>query len=222
MSSAVSKLIVAIMMLAFPSLLKMVVGTMSVDPMHGGSFSELTSAAQNMTESMVSIMGVMAYVSGLIMGVSALMEFKRYADGDVVYSSDLKSIEEESINQETVIVSENNLDFENEELNKLMNSIRGKAKQLKENAIVKTDIESLLLVEKSEYDYIKKIHDSYISIPLNKRRVLFKKKNPFDMAKDQLNMLLDGLDNVENKIVEHAMFNQQVNEKFLKEKMTSI
>ena len=226
MGCAISKLMASMMMFAFPSVLKIVFGTLQIDPIPNSSFSPIANAAQNMAESMVSIMGTMAYVAAIVMLISAIFAFKKESEGNAVYTSYVENVNEKDSKDEkpieSIVVVKNNLDFENEELNKLVKLIKDKAQQLKGNSVVKSDMESLLLVEKSEYDYIKKIHDSYMSIPSHKRKVFFKKRNPFDMAKNQLNMLLEGLDDVENKIVEHAIFNQQVNEKFLKEKMTSI
>lgn len=112
--------------------------------------------------------------------------------------------------------------FKNNELNKLVIEILNKLEYLKNHVYIQKDIESALMVEKTEKEYILKIHKNYIDIPENKRGKNGIKNSPYNLTFKQLKLLISGLDEIENKIVKDSLMKQKINEKFLKEKVGSI
>jgi hypothetical protein len=83
-------------------------------------------------------------------------------------------------------------------------------------------MESLLMVENTEKEYLSKIHQDYIEVPFSKRGNKKMENSPYSLASRQLELLLKGLDEIENKIVNHNVMNQKANEIFLKQKVASM
>lgn len=132
--------------------------------------------------------------------------------------NNLVNIEKE---QESVKISQENInfDFNNAELNSLVNEILKKLDYLKNHEFVSRDMDSLLLVEKIGQEYLQKIHKNHINIPENKRDNKSTEYNPYELTFNQLNLLLKGLDEIENRIVKDGVINQRATEIFLKEKV---
>lgn len=113
-------------------------------------------------------------------------------------------------------------DFEDKELNHLIHKIKNKVIFLQNNHIIKKDIESSLMLEQIQSEYLNAIHESYISIPASKRGNINIPNSSYDLTMRQLNLILDGLDKIEDRMVENNMDQQKVTEVFLKEKIISL
>jgi hypothetical protein len=115
-----------------------------------------------------------------------------------------------------------NGDFEDKELNRLAQKIQNKVNFLQDKPLIKRDIESSLMIEKIQDEYLKAIHESYISIPPNKRGNVNIPDSSYDLTLRQINLILEGLDKIEDKIVNHGNIKQRTNEIFLKEKIIGL
>lgn len=225
MANHIIKLILGVFFLNLNQLFNIMENTL-VDPKNPGS--ALLSNMQTMVDSMTILIGTMGYIIGLgffIMGITGIYnEIK--GDSFIDKKENIKLKEEEDTKESVIIKKEevkpSIIDFDNKELNSLLFEIQSKIKELKSNNGVMRDIESVHMITQTEEKYLFDIHHSYISIPAKKRNQLFKKDNPFELTKNQLNLLLKGLNDVEDKMINDKIFNQKVNEKFLKEKIATI
>ena len=115
-----------------------------------------------------------------------------------------------------VRIKNNEIDFDNKELNNLVSMIKNLANELNQNEIVHKNPEWIFLVEKSKSEYVEKVYKSYMSLPKNK-----KLKNLTE-TKNQLTIILNGLVKVEDNLEKEVQKMQKANETFLNEKVKSI
>lgn len=113
-------------------------------------------------------------------------------------------------------------DFEDKELNLLVQKIQNKVNFLQYKPIIKRDIESSLMLDKIQNEYLNTIHESYMSIPPSKRGNINIPNSSYDLTMRQLNLILDGLDKIEDRIVENNLVHQKATEVFLKEKIIGL
>jgi hypothetical protein len=246
---AIVKLMVSAMMLSLPSFLKITTEVMgspqATTAVQPGSIGELTVNLSSSISQMGDLMGAMGYIMGLMFGMMAMLDFKRHAEGEGHYVDDEneskshneetkvnleKAVEKEGLAvfvdlkkdiQETVISkNENPLDFKNTELNNLVKEILGKVEYLKNHGYLQKNMESALMVEKTEAEYLFRIHKNYMDIPANKREIKGVEDSPYDSTFNQLSLIITGLDEIENKIVKDSVMKQKANEIFLKEKVS--
>jgi hypothetical protein len=224
MANHIIKLILGVFFLNLNQLFNIMENTL-FDPKN--SDSVLLSNMQTMVDSMTILIGTMGYIIGLVFFIMGITGIHNEMKGNsfVEKKENIKLKEEDT--KESVVLKKEEvkasvIDFENKELNFLLFEIQSKIKELKNNNGVMKDIESVHMITQTEEKYLYDIHNSYISIPAKKRNQLFKKDNPFDLTKNQLNLLLRGLNDIEDKMINDKIFNQKVNEKFLKEKIATI
>ena len=124
------------------------------------------------------------------------------------------SIKEEIVKD--IKIKNNEIDFDNKELNNLVSMIKNLANELNQNEIVHKNPEWIFLVEKSKYEYVEKVYKNYMSLPKNK-----KLKNLTE-TKNQLTIILNGLVKVEDNLEKEVQKMQKTNETFLNEKVKSI
>lgn len=113
-------------------------------------------------------------------------------------------------------------DFQDMILNTIVSQILEKVKYLKNHDIVKKDMEIALIVENTKTQYLKQTLNTYMNVPKYKRGIIEDKESPIYSAKEQLNTILDGLNKVEDRILNNTLMSQKANEIFLKEKMKQI
>jgi hypothetical protein len=114
------------------------------------------------------------------------------------------------------------INFDNMELNSITHQILEKVKELKDNEIVKKDMEIWLVIENTKSEYLPRVFYDYIQIPKNRLGIKEDKQSPYSLTLNQLNIILNGLDAIEERIVKNNIMSQKANEIFLKEKMGSI
>ena len=124
------------------------------------------------------------------------------------------SIKEEIVKD--IKIKNNEIDFDNKELNNLVITIKNLANELNQNEIVYKNPEWIFLVEKSKSEYVEKVYKNYMSLPKNK-----KLKNLTE-TKNQLTIILNGLVKVEDNLEKEVQKMQKANETFLNEKVKSI
>jgi hypothetical protein len=243
-SKPITLFVISAMMLALPEFLQVANETVGVvnSVAQPGSIGELS---KNLNDSMSQIIGVMSYIMGIMFGIKgalALKEYSEYGGGPRTYSSSEKKPEiavpvaKVNLNKEAKIAVDKvepikdmfkkeklyDYDFEDKDLNELGVQIQSKVKYLKNHSFLQKDMESLLMVENTEKEYLSKIHQDYIEVPFSKRGNKKMENSPYSLASRQLELLLKGLDEIENKIVNHNVMNQKANEIFLKQKVASM
>jgi hypothetical protein len=211
------------------------------------NFSDLTNNMQTSMSQIAPIIGYMCYLMGIMFGMKAIFAFKAHAEyygGVEIHASNEKKIKNpvqqsakvnlnKEIKIDTVKKTESvkdmfkkeklyEYDFEDKELSELGVHVQNKVKYLKGHNFLQKDMEALLMVENTEKEYLKSIHQSYIEIPFAKRGDKKIENSPYNLTMRQLNVLLQGLDDIENKIVQSNIMDQKANERFLKQKVASM
>jgi hypothetical protein len=115
-----------------------------------------------------------------------------------------------------------NGDFQDKEINRLVKIIHNKVTELKDNSFIRRDIESSLMLDQIECEYLFTIYTSYMDTPPSKRGNAYTQNSPYDLTIRQINLILKGLDKIENKIAENNILNQRATEIFLKEKVIGL
>lgn len=216
--------------ISFPSYLKVMIEMMSNGPRSGPSqfFNYMQNAMIQLSQ--MESLPYICYILGginIFWGFLNLMRvseahttsFIKYSDNNT-NTSLTKEVSNAvfSKNKEEI----NYYDFQNEHLNKLVIKIQEKLKYLKGHELIRKDMEVTLLIENIQSEYLSKIFKTYIQIPENKREEKKEINSPFSLTANQLNIILSGLEEVENRIVNNNIMNQKAHEIFLKEKMGSI
>jgi hypothetical protein len=242
-SKPITLFVISAMMLALPEFLQVANETVGVvnSVAQPGSIGELS---KNLNDSMSQIIGVMSYIMGIMFGIKgalALKEYSEYGGGPRNYSSTEKKVEKSApppvkVNLDKESKAEKvepikdmfkkeklyDYDFEDKDLNELGVQIQNKVKYLKGHSFLQKDMESLLMVENTDKEYLKVIHEKYIEIPFSKRGNNKIGNSPYSLTTSQLELLLKGLDEIENKIVKNNIMDQKANEIFLKQKVASM
>lgn len=243
-SKPITLFVISAMMLALPEFLQIANETVGVvnSGVQPGSIGQLSNNLNDSMSQMTDILGVMSYIMGIMFGMKAALAFKEYAeygDGPRNYSSTEKKVESPApakvnLNKEVKVAKIEqvkdifkkeklyNFDFEDKELSELGVQIQNKVKYLKAHNFVQKDMESLLMVENTEKEYLSTIHQDYIGVPFSKRGNKKMENSSYCLASRNLELLLKGLDEIENKIVSHNVMNQKANEIFLKQKVANM
>ncbi len=219
LSSAIVKFIMGVIFLGFPNLIQL----MTADLTEKSTGTQLEIASQEALKSMSSLVGSTSYIIGIGMIVSAIIAFHRYSQGEDFESvstnnKDTGFIKEDKKEEivKAIKIKNNEIDFDNKELNNLVSMIKNLANELNQNEIVYKNPEWSFLVEKSKSEYIEKVYKNYMSLPKNK-----KLKNLAE-TKNQLTIILNGLVKIEDNLEKEVQKMQKANETFLNEKVKSI
>jgi hypothetical protein len=242
---AIGSFVVSGMMLSMPSLIVLLTGDMQSSNSAVGTPANIADLAQNMQ--LMNIIVPAYYIMGIVFaikGTLALKEYAEYGDGPRSYSSTENKPEKPAVKQTKVNIDKEikiakieknelikdmfkkeklyDYDFEDKDLNELGVQIQNKVKYLKGHSFLQKDMESLLMVENTDKEYLKVIHEKYIEIPFSKRGNNKIGNSPYSLTTSQLELLLKGLDEIENKIVKNNIMDQKANEIFLKQKVASM
>lgn len=215
LSSAIIKFIMGTMFLGMASLLP----SMMEDMSKNANGTQLEMAIQDSFKSLSTIMGTTSYFIGATMIVMACFALYTVVKGEDLDFSSAKEKYTSSIKEEIVKdikIKNNEIDFDNKELNNLVIMIKNLANELNQNEIVHKNPEWIFLVEKSKSEYVEKVYKNYMSLPKNK-----KLKNLTE-TKNQLTIILNGLVKVEDNLEKEVQKIQKANETFLNEKVKSI
>lgn len=244
-SKAITYFVIAGAMLALPEILQVasvatVGNSIAATP---GSIGQLNNVLNDGISQVSSMIGMLSYIMGLGFGIKGALALKEYIEygGQSSISSENKYKKpappppvKVNLNKEVKVENSQPIkdifkkeklydyDFEDKELSELGIQIQNKVKYLKDHSFLKKDMEALLMVENTEKEYLKNIHQSYIDIPASKRGSKKIDNSPYSLTFRQLNLLLQGLDEIENKIVNHNVMNQKANEIFLKQKVANM
>jgi len=240
MDKVITYFIMSAMMLSMPSLMS-VIGLGDLGSEVVANPNNVNQIAQNIKLQIIPIFYTISYIIGIGLSIRGALALKEYADGPRTYSSNEEKVErpappppmkvninKEAKDEKIELVNDMfkkpklDYDFEDKDLNELGIQIQNKVKYLKGHNFLQKDMEALLMVENTEKEYLKSIHQTYIEIPFSKRGNIKMEKSPYSLAYSQLNLLLESLDEIENKIVDHNVMNQRANEIFLKEKLANM
>lgn len=245
MEKAIGSFVVSAIMLSLPSFMGVLVGDIQGSSSFGTS-SNIANSVQNMQLMITDIMGPLSYIMGIafaIKGAFALKDYAEYGDGPRSYSATMKKpetvvpTEKVNLNKEIKVKKMEktepikdmfkkeklyDYDFEDKDLNELGIQIQNKVKYLKGHSFLQKDMESLLMVENTDKEYLKLIHEKYMEIPFSKRGNKKIEKSPYSLTTSQLEILLKGLDEIEDKIVKNNIMDQKANEIFLKQKVANM
>lgn len=166
-----------------------------------------------------SILSLLSYVISIGFGVKSALQWKAYNEFHM--ANEL----EQSGWEITPVVSEEvyeNIIFDNYELNQLVDAIKEKLDYLKNNSHVAKDVESKVMIKKTETDYLRRIHRNYMDVPVKKRGEKGIEDSPYDLTFNQLSLLLQALDQIEDKIVQHIVIDQKATQIILKEKVANM
>lgn len=224
--------VMAILMLAMPSMMEGLFGSMPViETASSSGWNNAALSISSQMQSMVSLLGAISYIAGIgfaLKGTLALKEFFLYGDylieekPQVIHNENKPEGTDKPIVIEKKIQKPTTLDFEDQEINSKVKLILERSDVLQRNEFVKEDAESSLMMEKSQKEYLIKIWNNYMSLPKHLRNVVNEGKNPRTSTLEQLNLILNAFDLIEEKIVQDAQFKQKVNEKYLKEKVATM
>lgn len=246
MDKVIVNFIISAIMLALPNFLGAFTGDMQSSSA-AGTPANIANLAQNMQSMLTNIMAPLAYIMGIIFGIKgalALKEYAEYGDGPRSYSSTEKKPETKAVSAAKVNLNKEvkvaikkieevkdavfkkeklyDYDFEDKDLSELGVQIQNKVKYLKDHSFLQKDMESLLMVENTDKEYLRVIHEKYVEIPFSKRGNKKMENSPYSLTASQLELLLKGLDEIENKIVKNNIMDQKANEIFLKQKVANM
>lgn len=217
---------IAVMMLALPELMQVSMQTVS----EAGNSSPLAASMQGSMKSMTDIMGVMCYIGGLMFGIRAALALKEYAETGGTYREEEPVVQAVKIEKKPEVEPKVEIKIEkkpvivmpanrtgNKELDALIILIEKKSAQLLLHPQIESDISSKLMVEKSLDNYVPKVVSAYNSIPLDMKNKKIETGNAHEMTKEQLNLIISGLEEVELNLLNRSHDKLRVNEKILKQ-----
>lgn len=245
LSRVITYFAVSAILVAMPDLMMTTSGTFgAVAP---ATSSGLSPSLDNTQIRIIDILSLMSYIIGIGFGIKGALALKEYNENPGSYTVNEETSKpappppqkvniQKAKSYESIVKTTDDTvyskaipkqkiydyDFEDKELNELGVRIQSKVKYLKGHSFLQKDMESLLMVENTEKEYLRVVHESYIDIPSDKRGNRSTEGSPYDLASKQLNLLVEALDQIEDKIVNHNIMNQKANEIFLKEKIANM
>lgn len=207
----------------------------------------LSQAVENTQSMIASVLSLISYITGIGFGIKGALALKEYNENPSSYTANEENYKPAPLPLQKVNIqkakSYNSIvntpddtvysksvpkektydyNFEDSELNQLGIKIQAKVKYLISHKFLQKDMESLLMIENTKNEYLRIIHESYIDIPNDKRGNENIEGSPYELTSKQLNLLLKGLEQVEDKIVSDNIMNQKANEIFLKQKVANM
>lgn len=209
--------------------------------------SGLSQSLDNTQIRIIDILSLISYLTGIGFGIKGALALKEYNENPGSYTvkeeisrpappppqkvniqkaksyeSIVKTIDDTVYSKAVPKQKLYDYDFEDKELNQLGVQIQGKVKYLIGHKFLQKDMESLLMVENTEKEYLEAIHKKYIEVLYYRRGNKSMENSPYNLTFRQLNLILKGLDEIEEKIVKNNIMDQKANEIFLKQKIASM
>lgn len=219
------QIIVGMMMLALPSLMSSLIGTM---PDQGATSGSLAAVASQMQSSLLSLISPMCYITGIGLTLLGIIKFKEYLDGGESYSTYTPIVQEEKKVEtpkeeikKPVIEKPllNPLDMEDKDLNAKVKIIIDKINILLAKELVQKDIQNKMLLTQTKDEYLPKIAKHYTTIPKEMRNKSVQGHlTANDMAHKQLDLILEAVQEVEDNVLNEQTKEMRVMERFLKNK----
>lgn len=223
MLKAIKFLTIALIMFFTPYLLKQMIDYTLFDLT--GKQTTYTTLNLNVTlNSLINIISITSYITFIVFIIKSIFAFKEYYEfGNTIYSDRYTKNQNINLNKEKIVQIDKelfkfNLDFYNESLNKKLLDIEKIINFIISLPILKNDIENKLLISATQTKYVTKIHQSYITIPKERREQIVQNSTATNLTMEQLVLIENGLIEIENKLLSEQLKGLNVMKKFLKEK----
>jgi hypothetical protein len=219
-SKAMVFFIVSIGLMTMPSILSSTLSTILVEPSTSSQLGNFANNLNGMMTSMTSTISAMSYLGGLIFGMKGALAFREIVEGESSYSGNKEVIENKFTNplllKTKIEISVFN--FDDIVLNKKANEISYLINEI-DKMSGKTDYEEKILVEATKEKYLVKLIDSYLAIPSELRHKKLKNKpSAHEITLEQLNLIENGLKEVENNLLNNHHTELKVMSRFLTNK----
>lgn len=211
-------------------------------PQTNDQFQTLANSVNTMGSQVGNVIPIICHMIGLMFFIFGLWELKKSLEdgefGSYETSEPVKSIIAEQKKEESkvdlikkeipeikVVKKEEpkkSTLTDEKELNDLIILIEQKTQVLKINPQLKDDLETKMVVEKTMTEYVPQIVSNYMAIAPDLRKTIGESGvSAFENTKKQLEIILQGLNDIELKMLAKNHMKQQMLEKFLEDRFNT-